>query len=242
MKNVFLTFRPSLDQITKNKINLILAIIPIILGGFLYYKFGSWFYSTIMDYGQNLINDYVSQGTMGSIVYYILATLVTVLLFLLVNWTFVLSVSVIASPFNDMLSSRIEKQLQGKELEGVSDTFKQLILKSIKTILNEVKKISFILTLSIIAFVLGYFPILAPISILINVILLSVSFIDYSWSRNDISFKECRKDIRKNILGYSISGGFFFVLVSIPLVNLVVPPLATSFYTVLWVKNNERSS
>jgi uncharacterized protein involved in cysteine biosynthesis len=66
-----------------------------------------------------------------------------------------------------------------------------------------------------------------------------MGFVDYSWSRHNIKFKDCLKDIRGHIFGYSLGGVFFFVLVSIPIINLIVSPLATSYFTLLWLENNE---
>lgn len=241
MRNALMTFKPALKELTKNKINFILTFIPVLIGVGIYYFLGSWFYGTVMNKGQDLISSYVSDGSLGTIIGYILAAVISVLLFLLVNWTFVLTISIIASPFNDMLSSRIEKSHKGEETEGISETFSNIFSKILYVITNEIKKISFIFIMSVIAFIIGYIPLLMPISLFVTVVLLAVSFIDYSWSRHDIKFSSCINDLRKNILGYGLGGAFFFVLVSVPIINLIVSPLATSYFTLLWLKNNEHS-
>ena len=94
-------------------------------------------------------------------------------------------------------------------------------------------------TFIILSLIFGYIPILTPISILITVLLLAMGFIDYSWSRHDISFSDCKIDLRRNFLSYAIGGGVFMVIVSVPIINIIVPSLATSYFTVLWIKNNE---
>lgn len=239
LKNALTSVQPASKQIFKDKINLLLAFVPVLIGVILYYFLGTWIYGTAMDQGQMLIKEYVSEGTMGTIVYYIVAAILTVMIYFLVNWTFVILVATIASPFNDMLSQRIEKNLQGKQPEGLNQTLKQMIGQFISTLLNELKKVSFIIVLSVLALLLGFFPLLTPISVFLSVLLLSVQFLDYNWSRHDLAFKSCINDVRKNIIGYTIGGAFFFVIVSVPVVNLIVPPLATSYFTILWIKNNE---
>lgn len=241
-KDALTSFRPASKQLYQDKVNLLLAIIPISMGFVLFYFLGSWVYGSVMEQGQALIREYISEGTMGNIVYYIVATILTVMLYFLINWTFVLLVSIIASPFNDMLSSRIEKQLKGKTPDSLKHTFKEMLSKVAATLFNEIKKVSLIIVLSVISLVFGYIPLLTPVSVFITITLLSIEFLDYSWSRHGLSFMNCLGDLRRNILGYTFGGGFFFIIVSIPVINLIVPSLATSFFTILWVKNNEHNN
>lgn len=240
LKNALTTIRPASAEIFKDKVNIILAGIPVIMGILLYYFLGAWVYGSVMDQGHMLIKEYVSEGTMGQIVYYIVAAILTIMLYFLVNWTFILVVSAIASPFNDMLSTRIEKRLEGKTPDNLQKTFSEMIKRMAGTLLNEAKKISFVIFLSVLALVLGFFPILTPLSVFLSILLLSIQFLDYSWARHNIKFGSCFGDIRRHVVGYALGGAFFFIIVSIPVINLVVAPLATSYFTILWMKNNER--
>lgn len=239
LKPALSSIQPAVKNITKDKINLLMAIIPVLIGIALYYFLGSWIYENAMREGREIIETYVSQDTWGTIVYYLAAAILTVMLFFMVNFTFVLAVTLIASPFNDVLSARIEKNMKGEANLELGKTFQRLIFRLFYTLLNEVKKVGLIVFLSLLAFSFGYIPLLTPVSVFIAVVLLAVEFIDYSWSRHDLSFKECLRDLRKNLAGYSFGGAFFFIIVSVPLVNLVVPPLATSYFTTLWMKNHE---
>lgn len=242
IKNALTSLKPASQQILKDKINILLALVPIIIGILIYYFMGTWIYGTVMEQGQVMIKDYVSEGMLGDFVYYIVAAILTIMMYFLVNWTFVLIVSAIASPFNDMLSTRIENKLEGKKPQTLQQSFGQIVKNLTKTVVNELKKISFIFGLSLLVLVFGFFPILTPLSVFISVLLLSIQFLDYSWARHDLSFGACVKDIRRHIVGYALGGAFFFVIVSIPVINLIVPPLATSFFTILWMKNSEHIS
>ena len=228
--------------ITANRVNLILSIIPILLGIVLYAFLGVNFYSSAAGYGDQIITQYISEGTFGSVIGFILKALITVMLFFFVNWTFVMVVTIFAGPFNDVLSSRIEKQIKNQELFDLSQSLKLITGNFFSSLFNEFKKISLILFLGILSFILGYIPFLTPLSILLAVLLLSIGFLDYSWSRHNVSFGSCVNDIRKNLIKYSIGGGIFFLLVSVPVLNLIVPPLATSYFTLLWVNNHELSN
>lgn len=242
IKNALTSFVPSINMILKNKINLLLACIPIIIGILLYWFLGSFIYEGIMGWGTQQIEQYIASSSWGSIVYYVIATILSIMLFFLVNWTFVLVVALIASPFNDIMSSRVEKLLKGQTPLDLSDSFSALRSNVIKTFLNEIKKISFIVILTLTSLFFAYIPFLTPISVFITVLLLAIEFLDFSWSRHHLTFKSCIKDIKSHIFDYAFGGAFFFILVSIPIINLIVPPLATSYFTVLWVKSNENRS
>lgn len=232
------SIKPSFGNIFKDKVNFILTLIPILIGIVLYYYLGSLIYENAMGAGQELIDRYVSKETWGAVFYYLAASVLTVMLFFLVNWTFVLVVTLIASPFNDILSARIEKKMKGEVNLELGPTFSRLISKLFFTLFNEIKKIAFIIFLSAVSFLFGYIPILAPIGVFIAILLLASEFLDYSWSRHDLKFKDCMGDLKSHVAGYSFGAAFFFMLVSVPLVNLIVPSLATSYFTTLWVKNH----
>lgn len=164
-----------------------------------------------------------------------------VLLYYIINLTFIMVISVIASPFNDLLSARIEKQYLGKKLPNFSESMKLVSGNFIKTIFTEIKKITIILGISVLIVFTGFFPFFAPVSIILGAMVLSIEYIDFSWSRHSLEFKDCKKDFKKNVFSYSFGGLFFMILITIPLLNIVVPCLATSYFTILWVKNNENS-
>lgn len=239
LKPALTSVNPAFKNITKDKVNFVLAAIPIVAGIALYFFLGTWIYESAMGTGNELIEQYVSKESWGTFLYYLAAALLSVMLFFMVNWTFVLVVALIASPFNDLMSSRIEKKMKGQSVDPIGPAFKTMVGKIFYTLFNEVKKISFIVFLSALSFMFGYIPLLAPIGVFLAILLLATEFLDYSWSRHDLKFKDCVRDLRKNLAGYSLGGGFFFMLVSVPLLNLLVPSLATSYFTTLWVKNNE---
>lgn len=240
--NAVSSFKDALKYILKDKVSFILALIPIIIGVLIFVVLGIEMYSRMQVLGNEYISQYLGDGTWGEIVYWIIKIILTVLLYYLINITFVMILSIIASPFNDMLSKRIEKQIMGEALPSFSELMKGSMSNLLSTLINESKKLVIILGISLLAVVIGFFPILTPISFLLSSVVLSTEFIDFSWSRHELTFKECRTDYRKNFFSYSFGGLFFMFLVSIPLVNVIVPAFGTSYFTVLWVRNNDRSS
>lgn len=240
MKSVFSSYAEARIYLFKDRVNLTLAMIPVGIGLSLYLLLGKWVFGTLIPYGQDWVSSYFSSHTFGSITYWILVTLMSVVMYLLVSWTLVLIVSLIACPFNDLISKRVEKQLKGEELGGLSEGFKEASIKLLKTLLNEIKKVAIILLFTILAFFLNLIPVLVPLGMLITSILFAIQFVDYSWSRHDLYSKECFIDARKNWIPYSLSGLGFLFIVTIPIVNLLLPAYATSYYTVLWNRLEEK--
>ncbi len=240
--NALKSISPALQYLKKDKVCLLLSSIPVLIGVLFYFLLGRFFFSTLIGKAESLVQQYISDGTFGDILYYLILAVMMTMVYFIVSWTFIMVISLISSPFNDLLSARIEKLMKGESPPGLNESFKQLLKNVAKTILNEIKKVSFILFLSILALMFSYIPILTPIGLFITVVLLAVGYLDYSWSRHSLSLKECRKDLRQNLFNYAFGGGMFMVLVTVPIVNLLVPSFATSYFTVLWVKNNERRS
>ena len=222
-----------------DKVNVILSLIPVAIGAFLYSLLGTALFSKLPQMGQEYINQYFSGAILGEIISYIIVFFLSILMFVLIKWTFVLVVMIFASPFYDALSRRIEREIKGEKKGDKESTWKMILGSFFWIIWNEIKKVSVILILSIIAFVLSYIPILTPISFIVTTLLFCVQFLDYTWSRNDINSKKCWIGLRKHIWGYLLMGGMLFICMSIPIFNLLIPAFATAYFTVLWTINQK---
>lgn len=234
MSFILKSFFEVFSLLRKDKTLILLGCFPTLIGTILYLVGGSYYYNYFTGWGKAYIEQSVSQGTFGSIVYYLLVAILTVLLFFIVNWTFVLIVTILASPFNDAISARIEKHLGGEALESISLTFKNIFKLGLGVIFNESKKVSLIIFLSILAAIFGLIPILGFVSVILSALLISVEFLDYNWGRHRLTFKKCKNDLFKNGHIYGTAGLFFMFLLSIPFLNLVVLPFAVMYYSTLW--------
>jgi CysZ protein len=93
---------------------------------------------------------------------------------------------------------------------------------------------------TILAMGLNFFPVLFPVALLLLCLLMSAQFLDYSWSRHELGLSACFKDVMSNFIVNVFSGAIFLLLVSVPIINVMVPALATSYYTVLWTKRQQQ--
>jgi CysZ protein len=222
----------------KDKIILLFSFLPVLIGVLLYILMGKYVFMDFMGWGKEWIESQISSKGWSSFFYHILVGIFSIFFFFLVNWTFVLVVSIIASPFNDIISERVEKAIAGREANTIGESFSRLMSRLGFTLINELKKVAFILTLSGLALLLNFIPMLAPLSIILSAILMAVSFLDYSWSRHDMKFRACVGEVRNSIIVYTFAGGAFMFLISVPLLNLLALPYGVMFFTVLFCRKN----
>ena len=231
--NIISCLGVSLSTFKKDKWITLFSMVPVLVGALIYLLLGNYIFSDLLLMGKQWIESSVSSSGWSSVFYYLIVGLLSVAFYFLVSWTFILIVSLIASPFNDIISNRVERVLIGRSPEEVSVSFKRLMKNLSATLLNESKKILFIVTLSLVGFMISFIPILAPLAILISALLMAVSFLDYSWSRKNMAVKECVSEIKSNLISYTIMGGAFLAIMSIPLLNIFVIPFGVVYFTTL---------
>lgn len=217
-------------MLKSDKILLTLAVIPILIGVGIYALIGRWLYSDVYAWGRELITSNI-ESSWGSLLAYILIIILSILFFFLVNWTFVIVVSLVASPFNDLMSSRVAHKLGVRPPESAQG-LKAKVIAILKIFLNEIKKMALILSIGFIGLTISFF--LPPLALLISAGLVAISFVDYSWGRDDLSLKACFRDLFSHIVPYGIWGGFFLFLIGIPILNILVIPFAVIIFTILY--------
>ncbi len=237
MKYLVSSFGESFSILRKDKIVLLFSFAPILIGVVLYYFLGQLIFTDFLDWINIWVKQKVSSDGLGSVISWIVTASLTVVMYFIVSWTFVLIVSLIASPFNDIISNRTEKILMGEVPESLDKSIGRLLKRFAFTIVNELKKISFIVIMTFLALILNFIPILSPVSFVLSALLFAIGFVDYSWSRHNLHFRECVSSTRRLFLGFSLSGCVFLGLVAIPVVNLFTLPYAVIYYTIFFTKN-----
>jgi CysZ protein len=218
----------------KDKLILLLSIVPPAVGIILYYYIGTLFFTDLSQYLETTIRGYINVES--TYIKFILTAILAIILFFLVNWTFVLIVTLVASPFNDVISARTEKNVLNQTQIKLNETFGKMFSALIFTLVNESKKILFILSLTLLGLGLSFIPFLVPVSMIISALLLAVGFLDYNWSRHNLKHTDCVKNVTSNFLPYLLSGLFFMAVFSIPIINLFFISYGTVYYAALWTR------
>ena len=229
----FQVWGKALGMIKGDRVAILLSLSPVIIGLIGLAFFSEWFFTDLREHILRRLGGgpEVSHFLQGAMV-----ALLAVFYYFLVSWLFVLAVSVVASPFNDLLSTRVGRRLGEREEPSRSGNF---LLWVGKVWFNELKKILCLGGLSVVALLLGFFPPLIPVSIALSSLLLASSFLDYSWSRRGLSLGECLKNIRGHCWSYGLSGFLFLFAFTIPLLNIFMVPYAVVYYTVLYVEGEK---
>jgi CysZ protein len=234
MKAVLASISTSLQLLRKDKIILTLSVLPPSLGGLVYIFVGWYLFGKFKGWGEEWIWQKIGTESVGQILQFLLTLMISLILLFIFNWTFVLFLSIISSPFNDALSARVEKLLGGEKLDDFTQTLGGIWDHLRRSVLSEIKKALLILFLTIMAVILSFIPILAPLALFLSALLLSIQFLDYNWSRNNWSVRLCLRDLRSHTIIYGVSGMIFLGMMAIPLLNVFALPYAVVFYSSLW--------
>lgn len=169
---------------------------------------------------------------------YILWIIFFIGFFLVTIYTFVTLANIIASPFNSLLSEKIEYYLTGHNLPS------QSIGASIKDIARVMARqlaiIGYSLPRAIVLLILFFIPILqlaAPLFwFIFSAWLMTLQYIDYPTDNHKISFEKVRNQIfQKKWLSLSFGVGVL-ILSTVPILNCIVMPAAVAGATQLWVE------
>lgn len=226
----------SLRLIKNDKLIILYSLVPILLGFVLNIYFGSTLYIlgvetikeniTLFFAGQNSI---LIQALM-----WLLVLIFTVLFWILLNWMMILTITILAAPFNDLISSRVEYLHYSRRASSSGEGL-GVFSRIVDILINEIKKILLIVLLSVVSFLLNLIPLLMPLSLLLMAFLVSFNFLDYSFSRHNWTASQCIGFFRKKFFSNAISGFVFLSLLSVPILNLFLVPLAVVFYTKLFL-------
>lgn len=170
----------------------------------------------------------------------VLQVLIGVILFVVLSYVFTLLANVIGAPFNSLLSERVEMHMTGKS--PTTDPSMIFLIKSIpKTLRSEFSKLLYLVLWSVPLLLIGFVPVIniaAPFLVFaFGAWMFAIEYIDYPMGNRGKLFKDIKQALRSNrpmALGF----GFMVALFSIiPIVNLVIMPIAVAGATALYVEH-----
>ena len=158
---------------------------------------------------------------------------------LIIFYTFTIVANFVGSPFNSLLSEKLESELSGSlpPSSGRQSTF-----ASIKdALLTELQKLGYLLMWIVPLFLLTFVPIvnlfLPVIWFIFGAWMLCIEYMDYPMGNHEIKFPIQREQLRQNralALGF---GTFIMMITAIPVLNFFAMPIAVTGATQLWVKH-----
>lgn len=161
--------------------------------------------------------------------------LVVIAVVLVFALTFTSIANIIASPFNSLLAEKVEYQLTG--IAPIDGGLKGMVRDIPRIIGREFQKIIYFLPRVIgFAILLLVVPIFGQILwFLFGGWMMTIQYADYPFDNHKVPFKTMRAQLWQRS-GKSLSFGCLVaVLASIPIVNLVMIPIAVCGATAMWV-------
>ncbi len=159
------------------------------------------------------------------------------LLFFLVMFSFIFSsvANWIAAPFNGLLAEKVEARLTNTPLS--SGSILDVLRDIPRTLSREWCKFKYYLPRAIVFFILYWvLPVIGQILwFLFLAWMMAVQYKDYAFDNHKVNFSEM-KSVLKTKKGLSYSFGITAALFSmIPIINLVIMPVAICGATAIWV-------
>lgn len=150
----------------------------------------------------------------------------------------------IAAPFNGLLAEKVEKMLTG---ESLVETDMADFIKDVPRMLGrEWQKLVYSLPKLIALFLLGFVPIvgqtLIPVlTFLFTAWMMAIQYCDYPFDNHKIAFHTMRFKLAENRTQSLTFGSLISLCTFVPLVNLVVIPVAVCGATAMWVETYRKA-
>jgi len=209
-------------------------VVPIIINvivlgglvGFSYTRFEGW-----VQFIMGWFPDWMS--ALYWLIWFVALIVVTVLLLYL----FTLIANIIASPFNAVLSIKVEEALTGKP--PVSAVTPIMVLP--RAIGREVVKLFYVLPRLIGLLLITIIPVVNVISpvlwVLFGAWMMAIQYADYAADNNDASFSSLRNRLARRRFQSLMFGLPAYLLLTVPIVNLILMPVGVAGGTRLWVEH-----
>ena len=145
--------------------------------------------------------------------------------------------NIVAAPFNALLSIRVEEHLVG----SLSESNSSLWMIMPRALWREVTKLLYLLPRLLGLLLLSVIPVVnaaAPVLwILFGTWMMAIQYTDYAADNNEVSFTDLRGRLAEARMQSIMFGLPAYLLLAIPVVNLIILPVAVAGGTVFWVKN-----
>jgi len=169
---------------------------------------------------------------------YILWPILTITILGTFSYFFSTIANFIAAPFNGLLAEKVEEKLTGKP--AAQQNMVSLIKDTPRILLRELQKMKYILPKAIGLFILLLIPALgqtvAPLLwFIFSAWVMAIQYCDYPFDNHKVPFQSMRQDLKQN-QGKAYGFGMLVAFVTaIPVLNLIIVPVAVCGATAMWV-------
>lgn len=144
----------------------------------------------------------------------------------------------IAAPFNGLLAEKVEEHLIGEKIND--DGFSAVIKDTPRILAREWRKLLYVLPKAIGLFLLLLIPALGQtvgpvLWFIFTAWILAIQYCDYPFDNHKVKFNDMRNNLKqKQSKAYGF-GALVSIFTTIPILNLIVMPVAVCGATAMWV-------
>ena len=168
----------------------------------------------------------------------VLHWLVGLVLLFSLAYVFTLVANLVGAPFNGLLSERVEAHLLG-DISLPAPSFMSLIRSIPRLIASEVSKLVYLVIIIVPLLLLQFVPLInlvAPFLLfLFGAWMFALEYMDYPLGNHGAHFKDVRRSLRKRRGAAFGFGSVVALLSTVPIINLLVMPVAVAGATALYV-------
>jgi CysZ protein len=215
-------------------IPLLINLVLITLG---FYYAVSWI-NELTSYIDGLVPNWEWLQSIYQAIRWLIYPVLFISVLVMILYLFAIMANWIGAPFNGLLAEAIERKVtgEGPESLSVAQTFKDLP----RLFGREIRKLAYYLPRALgilILFFIPPFSIIAPfIWFIFNAWMMNIQYLDYPMDNHRARFTDTLSLVRTRksaSLGY---GSLLMALYMIPIVNILVMPVAVAGSTILWCK------
>lgn len=232
--NGFYYFAQGWQLVTRPSIRRF-VILPLLANIILLGSAFWWLYSKLGGWIQTLLSYVPSWMQWLSYLIWLIAVISILLIF---GYFFSTIANFIASPFNGWLAEKLEAELTGTPAPDTS--FAVLIADIPRILAREVTKLCYylirVIPLLILFFIPGIAQTFAPILwFLFGAWMMAIQYCDYPFDNHKVKFDQMKLALAKNRTTSIQFGALVNLLTMIPIINLVIMPVAICGATAMWV-------
>ena len=153
--------------------------------------------------------------------------------------TFTMLANIIAAPFNGFLAEKVEVVVRGTD-DFPPFSWAELVAMVPRTLAREMRKLGYFLPRAIGLFILSFIPVVnliaAPLWLLFGVWMMAIQYIDYPADNHKLGWNEMLAWLRQKRWQSMSFGGSVYLVLLVPVVNLLMMPAAVAGATLFWVR------
>ena len=170
---------------------------------------------------------------------WILWPLLGVVFLIIYGYSFNLITNLIAAPFFGLLAEKIETELTG--IKPPDEPLRQLIPRTLARELNKLwyfisRGLLVLLIFVALFFIPGVNLVGACLGALWSCWCMSVQYVDFPADNHQLRFSELRSRLKQQPLTSYPFGGIVLLGCMIPIINIVISPIAVAGATIFWVR------